>query len=136
LFLAQNSGTAAGSYNTQIQYFRGPTSGTPVVTKTIDYGAVGSCPATVGFAGIVPVPIRETLALPSGLSRKTEYCYDGYAHVTATKEWNYQPGGNFGSTPDRETDAAYVTGASYINANILRLPQTVTVVSNGSQFAR
>src|SRR5579859_3162815 len=119
---------AGGNWNTQTQYFRGAVGGTPVLTKTTDYGLVGQCPAIAGFAQN-SVPIRATLTWPSGsatLSKKAEYCYDSYANPTATKEWDYQATGNFAATPDREIDDVYKTGSAYINANILRLLQSTT----------
>src|SRR5262249_7064617 len=45
----------------QIQYFRGAASGTPVLTKTVDYGSPGACPAAAGYVDAASVPIRETL---------------------------------------------------------------------------
>src|SRR6266481_1434272 len=107
--------------NTQTQVFRGSPSGAPFLTKTTDYSAFDQ-------------PIRETLIWPNGLSNKVEYTYDGYSNITATKEWDY---GNTSSAPDRETDTAYITDAAYANANIIRLPKTVTSLNgSGAQVAQ
>jgi len=143
LFTVINQGMSSGSWNTQVQYFRGAVSGNPVLTKNIDYGAVGACPAVAGFLGAIPVPIRETLTWPSGLgtlSKKAEYCYDNYANVAATKEWDYQPNGNFAAAPDREIDNVYHTDpaadAAFINANLIRVIKTSTTLGAGTQVAQ
>jgi RHS repeat-associated protein len=143
LFSIIDQGISSGSWNTQIQYFRGAVSGSPVLTKNIDYGGAGACPAFAGLTGFIPVPIRETLTWPSGsgtLSKKAEYCYDNYANVTATKEWDYQPNGNFAAAPDREIDNVYHTDptadANFINANLIRLIKTSTTLGAGTQVAQ
>src|SRR5260370_30039582 len=59
-----------GAWPTQIQYFRGPASGTPLVTVTKEYGG-----------GLTTLLTRETLTWPttSGtLSKKVEYFYGGF----------------------------------------------------------
>ena len=127
------SATSSGAWNTQTQYFRGAISGTPVLTKTTDYGFAGACPATPGI-GLTSLVIRNTLTWPSGsgiLSKKAEYCYDSYANVTTTKEWDYQPNGNFAAAPDRETDTTYKTDPAYVGANIINLPAVSTSFGPG-----
>ena len=136
-------GYGGGAWNTQTQYFRGAAAGAPVLTKTTDYGSPGACPSSAGI-GITPVVIRETLTWPSGsgtLSKKVEYCYDNYSNVTAAKEWDYQPNGNFAAAPDRETDNVYRTDptidANFINANLIRLLKTSTTLNSaGTQVAQ
>ncbi len=140
-FQVVNQGTASGAWNTQIQYFRGRASGNPMVTKNIDYGIVGPTGNIVpGILGGVSVPIRETLIWPTAsgtLSKKVEYGYDGYTNVTAVKQWDYQPGGNFASTPDRETDNVFKTDSAYLNANMLRLKTSTTIKNySGAQVAQ
>ena len=127
------SATSSAAWNTQTQYFRGAVSGTPVLTKTTDYGVAGACPATPGI-GLTSLVIRNTLTWPSGsgtLSKKAEYCYDSYANVTTTKEWDYQPNGNFAAAPDREVDTTYVTDPAYVSANIIKLPLVSTSFGPG-----
>lgn len=132
LFSVQNQGTSSGSWNTQIQYFRGAASGSPILTKNTDYGLPSTCPATPGFSGI-PVVIRDTLTWPAGsgtLSKKAEYCYDTFSNRTVDKEWDYQPNGNFAANPDREVDNVYVTDANYVGANLIRLLKSSTTLNN------
>jgi RHS repeat-associated protein len=131
-----------GAWPAQIQYFRGPTTGTPLVTLTKDYnnGTNNSCQLPMGNA-LTPVLVRETLSWPSGsgtLSKKMEYCYDANGvNIIAKKGWNYQPNGNFAAAPDREIDTAYVTDPAYVSANILTWPLTVTTLGpGGAQVAK
>lgn len=127
------SATSSAAWNTQTQYFRGAVSGTPVLTKITDYGFSGACPATPGI-GLTSLVIRNTLTWPSGsgtLSKKAEYCYDSYANVTTTKEWDYQPNGNFAAAPDREVDTTFVTDPAYVAANIIKLPHVSTSFGPG-----
>jgi RHS repeat-associated protein len=131
---AVSNGNVSGAWITQEQYFRGPASGTPLLTKATDYGFAGACPAFPGIAGQDPVVIRETLTwpLPTGtLSKKAEYCYDNFYNLTTSKRWDYQPNGNFAAAPDREVDTTYVTDPAYVGANILRLPLVSTSFGPG-----
>jgi RHS repeat-associated protein len=128
------NGDGAGAWLTQAQYFRGAASGSPALTKTTDYGVAGACPAVPSFGNAGGFPIRDTLIWPSGsgtLSKKAEYCYDSFSNKTATKEWDYQPNGNFAAAPDREIDNSYKTDPSYINANIINLPLVSTSFGPG-----
>jgi RHS repeat-associated protein len=135
-FFFPSSNGAGGAWPAQIQYFRGATSGTPLLTLTKEYnnGQNNSCQQPMGNP-LVPVLIRETLAWPSGsgtLSKKAEYCYDSNGINQITKKlWDYQPNGSFAPAPDREVDTTYVTDPAYIDANILQLPLTVTSLGPG-----
>jgi|GEM_PF-752730 len=133
---AVSNGTESGAWITQEQYFHGSTSGTPVLTKTTDYGYVGACPAFSGSAGQGLEKIRETITWPTSgtLSKKAEYCYDNFHNLTTSKMWDYQPNGNFAAAPDREIDNSYKTDtadAAYTNANIVNLLKTTTTKGAG-----
>jgi RHS repeat-associated protein len=128
------NGNGAGAWLTQAQYFRGAASGNPVLTKTTDYGIAGACPATPSIGNAGGLPIREQLMWPTGsgiVSKKAEYCYDSYGNRTATKEWDYQPNGNFAAAPDREVDTTYKTDSAYVGANIIKLPLVSTSYGPG-----
>jgi RHS repeat-associated protein len=137
-FSVSNGWYSPGAIVTQIQYFRGSASGTPVLTKNIDY-ALPSCPTPNGSLGAL-LPGRETLTWPAGSgtsSKKVEYCYDANNNLTTTKMWDYQPNGNFAAAPDREIDNVYKTDTAYINANILRLLASSTRKdASGAQVAQ
>jgi RHS repeat-associated protein len=139
-FASPNGG--GGAWPTQIQYFRGAASGTPVLTLTKEYnnGQNNSCQLPMGNA-LTPVLIRETLTWPSGsgtLSKKAEYCYDtNGVNLITKKMWDYQPNGGFAAAPDREIDNVYKTDPAYIDANILLLLNSSTQKnSGGTQVAQ
>jgi YD repeat-containing protein len=129
-FFASTNG-GGGAWPAQIQYFRGAATGSPLLTLTKEYnsGTNNSCQQPMGNL-LAPVLIRETLIWPSGsgtLVKKAEYCFDSNGLNLITKRlWDYQPNGAFAAAPDREVDTTYVTDPSYVNANILVLPLTVT----------
>jgi RHS repeat-associated protein len=132
-FFFSGSNGAGGAWPAQIQYFRGATSGTPLLTLTKEYnnGQNNSCQQPMGNP-LVPVLIRETLAWPSGLSKKVEYCYDSNGiNQISKKVWDYQPNGNFAVAPDREVDTSYKTDSSYVAANIINLPLVSTSFGPG-----
>src|SRR5262249_55146765 len=88
-------GNLAGAWNTSIQYFRGPASGTPLLTKTTDWGGPESCPAPPTTGG--PLIARNTLIWPASsgtLNKKVEYCYDTNSNTTATKMCDYRANGD------------------------------------------
>lgn len=123
-----------GAWNIQIQYFRGPASGAAVLTKTTDYSGTGSDSCPIPNGGASPLPVRETLAWPSGtgtLSKKVEYCYDQFSNLTTRKTWDYQPNGSFAAAPDREVDTTYKTDSTYVAANIINLPLVSTSYGPG-----
>ncbi len=139
-FFASTNG-GGGAWNTQTQYFRGATSGTPVLTTTKEYnnGTNNSCTQPMGN-GLVPVLVRETLTWPAGsgtLSKKAEYCYDTLGvNLTIKKLWDYQTG-SFAATADHEIDNTFVADAAYVNANIINLIKSTTVKdSTGTQVAQ
>jgi RHS repeat-associated protein len=114
----------------QEQDFSGSSTsgGTLLLTRTSDINSItNGCPYGTSSCGL---KIRDTVIWPvSGgtLQKKTEYSYDGQytANVTAVKEWNYYSNGAFPTSPDRETDTAYVTNTNYTNLHITNLPSTI-----------
>lgn len=132
----------AGAWPSQIQYFRGPATGTPVTTLTKEYdnGQNNSCTLPMGDF-VMPVLVRETLTWPTAsgtLSKKAEYCYDSSGiNLLKKKMWDYQPNGNFAASPDREIDNTYVTDPAYVGANILTLLKTTAAKdAGGNQVAQ
>jgi len=128
-----------GAWNRQIQHFRGPVSGTPILTVTKDYNIDGptSCPNP--FPGVVVT--RETVSWPTAsgvLSKKSEYCYDANGvNLTSKKLWDFQPSGNFATTPDREIDNTYKTDPDYVGANMIDFLASTTVRdATGAQVAQ
>ena len=127
-----------GAWPTQIQ--TSDSSGNlSTVANTFDFSV--SCPFNYSFspcygAGYVRLlTTQTTVPTPSGnISKKTQLSYDGpqTGNVTAAKEWRYYSG-SFPSTPDRETDATYLSTGT----NDIDKPLSVTIKnSSGSMIAQ
>ncbi len=63
----------------------------------------------------------------SSLSNTTEFAWDSnnYGNLVTLSEWNF--GSSLSGAADRTTSYAYLNGSSYITANILNRPSSVTV---------
>ncbi|HEV2992214.1 MAG TPA: hypothetical protein VG759_27515 [Candidatus Angelobacter sp.] len=126
------------AFPVQAQYFAN--GGTLLLTQTRDYDLSQTCSGCVGAAFVAMT--RETNSLPSTggatLINKTEYTYDSVfqRNVTAIKEWKFYTG-TPSSTPDRETDIAYLTSSGYTNVNIIDRPISITTKDgSGNQVAQ
>lgn len=112
-----------GAWDTQQQTY--DSSSNLMMTGTTTYDT------SHGNSYTVPLSTQLTMPVPgsSSISRQTKYVYDSSIspneRVTAVKEWAWYAGTSpsYPSTPDRETDTAYVTNYSYIS----RLPSSITV---------
>jgi len=80
----------------------------------------------------------ETYPMPGGtsLSKTTQSAYNSqlYSNVTTLSEWKYYSAG-LPATPDRITSSVYTATdanyTSYLTANILNLPTSITITSGG-----
>jgi YD repeat-containing protein len=89
---------------------------------------------------IVPLTQQVTIPVPGGasISRQTKMTYSSTyypnGNVTAVKEWKWYSGTapTYPTTPDRETDIAYVPKYGVITA----LPSTITVNGSGVMLAQ
>jgi RHS repeat-associated protein len=97
------------------------------------YSVTTASPATQ----ITKAAVNTILPVPgSSISKTVEYTWDtnNYGNVTQVFEWK------FGSSPsnpaDRTTTIGYLNGPSYISANILNRPASVTVTGASGTVAQ
>jgi len=134
-----------GGWNSSVQYYTGAISSADLISTvsqcwnfvTISGGTCSYTPTTGQPAtGVQKLAMSTDLPRPSGanLGKTTEYSYDGYGNINEIQEWNFYTG-TLPATANRTTNISYLTGSSYISANILNRPITITVSSSGGTVA-
>jgi YD repeat-containing protein len=129
-----------GAWNSGLINYSGSAySGTIFGTSQMTYDLTNACPTDgcigAGFVALTNATTTIPTSSSASIQKQTTYSYDNanYRNTTAVKEWDFiSTGSSFGSTPNRETDYAFSTSSSYINANMISLPLTQTVYGNGS----
>jgi YD repeat-containing protein len=128
-----------GAWASQVQYYN-QTTLLSTVNQCWQYvGAIvsGQCPISSPVTGSPATGVQKLLSstvapiLTGGVSKTTQYSYDGYGNITMIEENNYYTG-YLPSNPDRTTCISYLNSTNYVNALILNRPSTVTVVDNWS----
>jgi YD repeat-containing protein len=115
--------------NTDVQWTFNA-GGIPTVEKVYQASVGGTVlsetDTTYGSDG----PSRNTLSTGAA-SRTVDYAYDSYGNMTAQYEYDW------GSTtsPLRTTLYTYINSSSYINANLLGLPATQTIMDGSTTVA-
>lgn len=129
-----------GPWNSLINTYTGTaSSGTLLATVTNAWNYAISCPtyALCGDPGaywVLQTTKTTTLPVPGGnINSATTYTWDssGDGNPTEIDEYNFFTGG-LPSTPDRKTTISYLGGSSYLAANIVNRPATVTVYDSSS----
>ena len=137
-----------GAWPIQVQYYTGlVSSGTLLATTNLCYSFVtlasGQCSYSVSTGSPTSYiqKTAETTVLPvpggANLNQTVEYTSDSYSGVLQQlSQWN-DYSGSVPTTADRTTSITYLGGASYLGANILNRPATVTVTDkNGGTVAK
>ena len=131
-----------GAWGNEVQYYSGSISSPNLlatVSQCYNYVTVTSGGCTYSVSSGSPGTnifnlVRNTvLPLPGSgtVSATTEYTWDtsNDGNVTQVSEWNF--GTSLSGNPDRITNISYLNGSSYISANILNRPSSVTVTNGG-----
>jgi RHS repeat-associated protein len=131
-----------GAWSTQVQSYSGAVSSANLLSTTNEcYNFVtvtdGQCTydtSTGSPATNVQISVTSTslpMAGATTITKTVGYVYDSNNNPTQISGWKFYSG-TLPSNPDRSTCISYVTSSSYLNANILNLASSVTVVDNWS----
>jgi RHS repeat-associated protein len=123
-------------YPVEEQFYNGAISSANLLatgTQTFNY-TLGVCYAP--GAGFAKIAESTTLPVPTGtVSKTSDYSWDSYGNVLQKSEWNF--GSSTSNPADRTTTYTYLNGSSYVAANIVNRPASVTVTnSSGGTVAQ
>jgi RHS repeat-associated protein len=134
--------TFFGEYQTQVQYFQGSASGTPLKTVTTCYNnSLTNC-ATPSAGPTLPFTQRDTYtSLGSSAASRVELTYDSYGNVTNERDMDYGNVGSGGLCASATNGVCTLTTTTYGSwtgsgcaalATVLSVPCDVKVENNNT----
>jgi RHS repeat-associated protein len=134
-----------GAWPIEVQHYDASSNLLATITQTFDMSI--PCPnhnidpcSGLSAVFVTKKAATTTLPIPGGtnINQTTQYAWDTthYGNITQKSEWNFYTG-SLPTAADRTTNIAYLNGSSYITANILNRPATITVTDkNGNTVAQ
>jgi RHS repeat-associated protein len=130
-----------GENQTEVQYYEGAATGTPLKTVVTCYNQNYASQSICVSPTQVAVTISQTdvyTYLGSSKPSLVETIYDGYGNVSAVSNYDYGAAFPPSGTPLASTTTSYNTGSSCgtLKAYISDRPCTVTTYSSGTQVSQ